>query len=199
MEPADVDLVRLRAVSEPDAYLQDLVELADQGITALIGVLINGMVAVGTLVGSEKIAEAVDDVRVAVAEIARGVDLPEGLSQEDYGASLDALGTRMKTAHKKIEARRRATFEEAVGYVDDDRFDERQAPADLTRRMFLASTRAHLTLIQPKIYAPGQNGLMSIPILRVPMSQISGWWPIPVDENGTAQVTFFEQQVDPQP
>jgi hypothetical protein len=50
-----------------------------------------------------------------------------------------------------------------------------------------ANARAHLTLREPRLFAPAQPGFTSLPVMRIAISQVGGWWLFRSDERGKQQ------------
>ena len=86
---------------------------------------------------------------------------------------------------------REKTREDAAPYLNDDGFDFAKAPAELSRRLILHETRHYLTVVDAQILAPGQPAATRVPVMRVAVAEVSGWWIVPLDKNGNASLQLW--------
>ncbi len=110
---------------------------------------------------------------------------------EEERQSLEQLATLSTAKVGAFERWREKTREDAAAYLNDDGFDFDKAPAELARRMIVHDSRHYLTVVGAQILAPGQPAATRVPVMRVAIAEVSGWWIVPVDENGNASVQLW--------
>ncbi len=176
------------ALPAGDPMLVDLANLADASAPTAVALLLNGMIVFGALSSLRAMAEQVDAHFEQVAEKALA-DL-EAPSDEER-ESLEQLGTLSTAKVEAFERWREKTREDAAPYLNDDGFDFVKAPAELSRRMILHESRHYLTVVDAQILAPGQPAATRVPVMRVAVAEVSGWWIVPLDEDGNASLHLW--------
>jgi hypothetical protein len=195
LTPAEHDLAQLAAfMGYGDSFLEDLVHRAELGVGTPVGLLVNGMILMGALAPMSAIAAQVDLQAARIAEKARKEPPPEDRDPAEWEAALIAFETDATTRTKAFEAALASLEKEADEYVDDDGFDLDKAPAELSRSLIQMRTRRYLTLRDVRIVAPGQRGMMRLEAVRIPVQHVAGWWLIPVDDQGNASLTLFDDE-----
>jgi hypothetical protein len=184
------DLANLAAhAPHADGFLTDLVELADSGIGTVVGLLVNGMVVVGTITSPEIFAEELDRERRRLAESMKS-SRPEGTSADEWAEGLERFATTNARLLAEIEKDR----DRVANEVEDDEnapWDYSSPPRGLARESLELNVRHFLTLRDPQIVAPGQPGSIKPKALRVALNRVVAWWPIPLDKDGRARFQLF--------
>lgn len=169
-------LASLLARDAPDAFLVDLIR-NDVGMG--VGLLLNGMIVAGALAPPERMAE---DIDAQLEVFAQRSEKRADQSDEDWAETLERVRTR---ATRYLAASRAA--DEQVGDKLDAYDDPDAVPGDLAEQVILRHGRSHLTLVDAQVYAPGQPGMTRVPVMRVALRQIAGWWVLHSDETGSSQ------------
>jgi hypothetical protein len=195
LNPSEIDLARLAAQhGHQDGYLLDLIRLADGNLSLPVGLLLNGMVLVGSLAPPEEMAKEIDAERSRLAQQFRKVARPEGFSEEDWEKALDQFEAATSNALRRFREQEEK-FEDELDEIAEGRELEIEAlPATLARRMIDIQAREFLTLKNVQIAAPAQMGLMRLDVLRVAVSRIDAWWPVRLDEEGKATFKVFSPE-----
>lgn len=183
-------LAELAASSGADPLLADLVELADSGLPTSLGMFVDGKIVVGQLASSKVAAAEVDKSRSWLAERAQQHP-PEDLSQEEFDERLKKFSTAASDAVAKQEQMFSEIWDEAAEHLTDDGFAFDKAPAALSQRVISALGRRFVTLQEVQIMAPGQTGLLHLPVLRIAITHIAAWWVIHLDAEGRASFQLF--------
>lgn len=172
LHPSERDLADLAAVIRQDAYLQQMASEAEDGVGAPIGLLANGMVVYGRLGPERLMAEEVDAYLEWVIQGGEtaGAD-PEGW--KEARERLGGMAVRM--ADKRKEARQEV-LNRAEEFSGEEGFDWPAAPRDLAREVIRERVRPALTLREARILVPGQSQPLEVPVMRVNMTEVSGWW-----------------------
>jgi hypothetical protein len=195
---AEEDLARLaETLGHPDPFLSDLVELADRGISTAVGLFANGMIFLGLLAPSRAMAAEVDAHRRRWAEAARQQGLPEDADPEAYERSLKEFETAATDAVERTGALKEALDDEAAKYATEEGFDYEHAPASLSRRVLRLRTSRYITLQEAQVAAPGQEGLTRLPVVRVSVQHVVGWWLIQTDETGAGSFELWTKPERP--
>jgi len=182
------DLANIAANSTySDGFLEDLVDLAEAGLGSVIGVLANGMVIVGAIATGRAIAERLDKL---LEPMTGDVDPPDDLSPEDWEDRLRFWATRNTRAYDEA-VEERTMIDERLQAEGNPAFGWETRPQGLAREALENRIRTTLTLVNVQVIAPGQRGALKTDVLRVPLKQIAGWWPIPVDSEGKASLQLF--------
>lgn len=181
----DRDLLDLSLRQQHDPFLIDLVELAQHGSEVAVGLLVNGMVIIGRLDHEQAMGEALANLRRHLID---GSPKPDGQSDEQWAT------VREQFAAAPLQyLAERAQFESQVfeEYAEDGRLDINTLPNDVARQVREVATRAHLTLSDVRIAAPGQEGMTTLPVLRVAANQVGAWWFAMPAEDGTSNVELW--------
>lgn len=183
------DLARVGLAAQGgDGFLNDLMELAENGIGTIIGVLINGMVAVGSIGDAGVVADALDEQRRMLAS---RMDPPEDQSQDEWSKAVELFVTANRRLVEEDRQERQELRESAEVH-----WDFSHPVRGRTRSALEREVRFTLTLVEPQIVAPGEGGAIRPAFLRVPLAQIVAWWVVPTDESGKASFRIFETQPD---
>lgn len=192
LSPADHDLAQIAAASNAhDAYLLDLVELADNNLSTSVGLLVDGVFITGTLTSAKAIAEDVDQAHTWLANQSRRHADPKELEDDELQKSLNEFSTSALKAYEHYEQAIVKIHEEAKPYLSDDGFAFDKAPAAISRSLIKVHQRAAITLRDAQIVAPGQAGIAQLPVLRVAVAHIAAWWVIQLDPEGHASFQLF--------
>ncbi|HWF50953.1 MAG TPA: hypothetical protein VG294_09970 [Solirubrobacteraceae bacterium] len=192
--PAEQDLARLAAsVGISDSYLVDLVELADRELAVPVGLLLNGMIAMGVLTTPRAMAEELDAARSRLAALVAGQS-PEGVAPEVFQEQLREFGSAGITSWERYEQLVEELEEQVRPFLEDGELDFDRTPADIARRLIQIRTRRFLTLRDVQVFAPGQAGIMRLKVMRVMLDHVAAWWIIEVDEDGQATFQLFQTE-----
>lgn len=197
LSPADHDLAALGSYAVQDGFLLDLILLADSGISTSVGLMLNGMIVLGSVAAPGLAAGEVDAERRRIAGMS---DRPDEMAADEWAAAQDRFAGANRRTLERIEAERRRLERDVEAYDgadNDEPVDETAAPADLTRRLIAHRARPFLTLCDVQIVAPGTPGVARVAVLRVTIAQIAAWWVIRHDKTGRASFPLF--QVDGPP
>lgn len=184
----DRDLYDLALRTQPDPFLNDLVELAQHGTELAVGLLVNGMVIIGRLNRDEAIARALSTMR---ERLINASPKPADQTDEQWAA------VREQFANAPVQfAADRAAYESAVleqvgEHVVDGAVDVNNLPAELARGVREVSAQPHLTLTEARINAPGQSGMTALPVIRVVAAHVTAWWFAMPDEDGTSNIELW--------
>jgi hypothetical protein len=194
LSPSEIDIARIAAqLGHQDGYLLDLIQLADRDLGLVIGILLNGMIVIGSLAPSEEMAEAIDVERAGLAERFGRDHKPEDQTAEEWEETLNEFSSATSMFLRKIRAEEEE-LDARLAEIDEDVVDPATLPAELGRKLLDLQGRAFLTLRNVQIAAPAQAGVMKIPLLRVSVGQIDAWWPIHLDEEGKANFKLFSTE-----
>jgi hypothetical protein len=179
-----------------DGYLAQLIVLADEGVPTYIGMIVNGIIVFGTLSSADKIAKSIDEHLSWLADASRkGGMPPEEVSAEEFESSLQSFSSGATTAYEAHRAETDEVADEARPYSNEDgNLDFRTAPARVARRVVRLWYRHSITLTEVQVFAPGQAGLMRLPVMRVTLDQVSAWWIVPLDSEGQASFKLFSTE-----
>ncbi|MBO9532856.1 MAG: hypothetical protein J7513_07785 [Solirubrobacteraceae bacterium] len=184
----DRDLFDLSLRTQPDPYLSDLVELAHHGTELAVGLLVNGMVIIGRLNRQEAIAAALSSMRRVLIDSS---PKPDDQTDEQWEQVREQF-SNAPLLYSQDRAEQEAAVYEAIGeYVVDGSVDVNDLPEDLARQVREVSARPHLTLTDARIAAPGQQGMTSLPVIRVAAAQVSAWWFAMPEADGTSNIELW--------
>lgn len=173
-----------------DGFLRDLADLAESGVPTLVGLLTNGMIVIGVLSRLEEIAGELDRIRKNYAEAA-WKSRPDDKTEEEWRGAVDSwTNVNMQLVEQIREER------EEVEAAEEGSWDYSVPPRGMARKALAFATRQNLTLTQVQVAAAGQVGVIRVPVMRVAMGSIAAWWPIPVDESGSARFQLFTTDDD---
>jgi hypothetical protein len=171
---AEADLLSIATNQVADAFLQNLAESGSDGMSPMVCLLANGMFIYGALGSAEAMADEVDayyDWALRIAET--GVD-PD-----------DRPGNWEEIKEKIVGAARRAVDASEDGKRDllqrlqqednDNGFDPKTSPAELTRSWIIQQARPILTLTNVLIVPP-TGSAVRLPVMRVLTAHVVGWW-----------------------
>lgn len=141
------------------------------------------MIVIGGLTRSNDFAETVDaEWRKAMSTS----DRPADMSDEEWNALIERISTQSgQIIAEQVEHEERF-HERGDFYRGPDGLDASTVPAGIARAAVIANSASHLTLRDARIFAPSQPGSTSIPVLRIAIDQVSGWWILASDESGNA-------------
>jgi hypothetical protein len=187
----EADLAKLAASQRFDGYLLGLAGLADAGAGIPIGILVGSTIIIGTIASERKMAEALDDLIVAVLANAdddadQRDDDTEAESQADGNAAF-SMYVDAAQARRDAKVRTRERYEAEFG---DAKFDFAAMPRDLAREIIHESDTM-LTLTSAKVVRAGADAPIELSVMRINMHQITGWWTLPLDsETGRASFSI---------
>lgn len=189
MTASDRDLLDLSLRSQPDPFLSELVELGQHGTELAVGLLVNGMVMLGRLSRDEALAESLSTLRRRLIDAS---PKPDGHSDEQWeqvresfaAAPLQYLADRAQLEQDVLEDLQSRADEEGAVAIDS-------LPEDLARQVRELGTRAHLTLTDARVAAPGQDGMTAVPVLRVAVAHVTAWWFAVPEADGTANIELW--------
>ncbi|MGI8801338.1 MAG: hypothetical protein ACR2KV_04075 [Solirubrobacteraceae bacterium] len=194
LDPADRDLAAVGSYAVQDAFLLDLILLADSGISTSVGLLINGMIVLGAVSSPALAAGEVDAERRRIASMSAQ---PEGMSDQEWEAAQERFAGANRRALERTDRERTALERDVEFYSGGEPVDESAAPAGLTRRVIGQRARPFLTLCDVQVVAPGTPGVARVAVLRVAVDEIAGWWVIRHDETGRASFPLFQVEEPP--
>ena len=190
LPPLERDTYDVALRSAPDPFLGDLIELAEHGTELAVGLLVNGMVVIGRLDRDEAMAQSLSTMRRRLIDRS---PKPEGQSDEQWAAVQEGFST----APMQFVAQRRAVeaelSEELQSRAVDGVLDTDALPAPIARQFRELTSRSHITLTDARIAAPGQDGMTALPVMRVTVREISGWWFAMPNEDGTSNIELWSE------
>lgn len=184
----DRDLYDLALRSQPDPFLNDLVELAQHGTELAVGLLVNGMVIIGRLNRQEAIARALSTMRQRLIDAS---PKPEDQTDEQWAAVREQFASAPLQYAAERAGYEAAVLEQINDYVVDGAVDVNTLPEDLARQIREVSAQPHITLTEARINAPGQNGMTALPVIRVAAAHVSAWWFAMPDADGTSNIDLW--------
>lgn len=173
MSPSDRDLAEIAIASRTDPMLSVLAGVASgNGPTYVVGLLVNGMTIYGRTADPMRMAEAVD------AENARwGQRAKAATGREGWDEFSEKVGTMWTDELKKTEEEQRMLIEHMAVDLDE-------LPEEVARKVIRAREE-DLTLADAKVFPPGAAPF-DVPLVRIRLAQVSGWWLVPTDAEGRA-------------
>lgn len=188
----DRDLLRVAIRDAPDAFLMSLIGMARQRLREHVGILVNGMIVIGEINEPETLA--------SLMQIRRGTQIgraerPEGVSDAEWEQMVDDWISEPARMVQDLR-NREAELEEALApFTDEDALPRsREIPAAIERQLEAMRTYSHITLTDVTITAPGVRATTSVPVMRIAIRQISGWWLAPLNEDGTSSINLWDGQ-----
>lgn len=183
------DLMRLAARDVPDEFLMALQAMAKQRLNEQVGLLVNGMIVVGELSEPEVLASLMQVRRGAQIERA---ERPDGLSDAEWDElAQDWISEPVRMVEEMI-AREAAVDEALEPYLSgDDAPRSREIPGELERQLESLRTSSHITLTNATITAAGVQATTSVPVMRIAIRQVAGWWLAPLNEDGTTSISLW--------
>lgn len=182
------DTLDLSLRSSPDPFLGDLVELAQHGSELAVGLLVNGMIVIGRLDRPEAIASALSTMRRRLIDSS---PKPEGQSDEQWAAVREGFANAPMQYVAERQQAEAAVHQELADRAVDGVVNMDELPATLGRQAREIATRTHITLTDARIAAPGQEGMTALPVFRVAVQHITGWWFAMPDEDGASSIELW--------
>lgn len=158
-------LTELATAHSSDYFLLQLVARAQDGLPSPIAVLTNGMIIFGALVRSRDMAERMDADR---EKFLRGVGKPENISDEKWAQFLEIEREKFADGWDESYKAEQQFFKDLP--------EDGPLSAEQEEELIIYQRRPFLTITQARILAPGQAGVTRVPMMRVPMAAINGWW-----------------------
>jgi hypothetical protein len=183
------DLLRVAVRDSPDGFLMSLLSMARQGLHEHIGLLVNGMIIVGELNQPDVLAELLHVRRGS--QIGRA-ERPEGLSDDEWDEMVQAWITEPSRVVEDLREREAALEDAVAPYAENGPPRSRDLPGELERQLEALGTHSHITLTSATITAPGMPTTTSVPIMRIAVRQISGWWLAPLNEDGSSSILLWD-------
>ena len=184
----DRDLFDLSLRTQPDPFLNDLVELAQHGTELAVGLLVNGMVIIGRLNRQEAIAAALTTMRRRLIDAS---PKPDDQTDEQWEQVRETFAGAPLQYSQDRDQQEAAVYEAISQYVVDGSVDVNELPEDLARQIREVSARPHLTLTDARIAAPGQQGMTALPVIRVAAQHVTAWWFAMPEEDGTSNIELW--------
>lgn len=190
LPPVERDTLDLSLRSTPDPFLGDLVELAQHGTELAVGLLVNGMVIIGRLDRSEAIASELATMRQRLIDAS---PKPEGQSDEQWAAVREGFANAPLNYVGERNQAEAALHEQLSERAVDGVVNMDELPATLARQAREVGTRAHITLTDARIAAPGQDGMTGLTVLRVAVQHVTAWWFAMPDEQGRSNIELWSE------
>lgn len=190
LSATDRDLLRVAIRDAPDAFLMSLIAMARQRLREHVGLLVNGMIVIGEINEPEALASLLQIRRGTQIARAERPDDATDAEWDEMVADWISEPTRMVQDLREREA----ALEEALGpYAEgDDLPRSRDLPAALERQLEAMRTYSHITLTDATLTAPGVRATTSVPVMRIAVRQIAGWWLAPLNEDGTSSISLWD-------
>lgn len=183
------DLMRLAARDTPDEFLMALQAMAKQRLNEQVGLLVNGMIVIGELSDPEVLASLMQVRRGAQIERA---ERPEGLTDEEWDELAQEWISEPVRMIDDLVAREAALDEALEPYLGGDGPPRsREIPGELERQLEGFRTSSHITLTNATITVAGVNATTSVPVMRIAIRQVAGWWLAPLNEDGTTSISLW--------
>jgi hypothetical protein len=183
----EVDLAYLQASQRLDGYLVELAGLSDIGLSTVLGVLVGGTTIIGRLVPEIEMAKVIDEHLSSLLQLAKLTT--ESTEEKQLLAEADT-SPHQKVAEER-QAARKDLRERVEAEVGDGDIEPTELPEELARRLAQNSSPPALTLADASVLPPGAKAAISVPVLRIAIRQVGGWWIIPTDpETGQASFSY---------
>ncbi len=183
------DLLRQAVRDAPDEFLMSLLGMARQRLREHVGLLVNGMIVIGELNEPEALAALLRVRRGAQIERA---ERPEGLSDDEWDAMAQEWINEPTRMVEDQRAREESLDEAIEPYTIDGPPRSRDLPGELERQLEAMRTYSHITLTDATITAPGVPATTSVPVMRIAVRQVSGWWLAPLNEDGSSSINLWD-------
>jgi hypothetical protein len=184
------DLMRVAARDAPDEFLMALQAMAKQRLHEQVGLLVNGMIVIGELGDPEVLASLLQVRRGAQIERA---ERPDGLTDAEWDELAEDWISEPVRMVEEFQAREAALDDALEPYLgaDDGPPRSRELPAELERQLEGFRTSSHITLTNATITAAGVQATTSVPVMRIAIRQVAGWWLAPLNEDGTTSISLW--------
>lgn len=183
------DLMRLAARDTPDQFLMALQAMAKQRLSEQVGLLVNGMIVIGELSDPEVLASLMQVRRGAQIERA---ERPDGLTDEEWDELAEEWISEPVRMIEDLLAREAALDEALEPYLGGDGPPRsREIPGELERQLEGFRTSSHITLTNATITVAGVSATTSVPVMRIAIRQVAGWWLAPLNEDGTTSISLW--------
>ena len=183
------DQLRQAARDTPDEFLMSLLAMARQRLREHVGLLVNGMIVIGELDEPEALASLLRVRRGAQIERA---ERPEGLSDDEWEAMAQSWINEPAAMVEDFRAREDALEEALEPHALDGPPRSRELPGELERQLEAMRTYSHITLTDATITAPGVPTTTSVPVMRIALRQVAGWWLAPLNEDGSSSINLWD-------
>lgn len=182
------DALRVASRDVPDGFLMSLLAMARQGLKEQVGLLVNGMIVVGDLSSPEALAELLHMRRAAQSSRA---ERPEGLSDDEWDELLAQWISEPSRAVAQQRVQEELLERDLRPYAIDGPPDRHTLPGELERQLESLRTYSHITLTNATLTAPGLSNTTTVPVMRIAVRQISGWWVAPLNEDGSSSIRLW--------
>jgi hypothetical protein len=182
------DLLDISLRGHPDPFLADLLDLATHGTEIAVGLLVNGMIVLGRLDRSETMAAALSTMRRRLIDRS---PKPEGQSEEQWEAVREGFAEAPNQYIAGLSQATEQTLAELGEYAVEGQVDLDSLPAGLARRVREVGVKAHITLSDARVAAAGQDGMTALPVMRVAVQSVTGWWFAMPEEDGTSNIELW--------
>ncbi|MDO9354727.1 MAG: hypothetical protein Q7T55_13600 [Solirubrobacteraceae bacterium] len=183
------DQLRQAVRDSPDEFLMSLLGMARQRLREHVGLLVNGMIVIGELNEPEALAALLRVRRGAQIERA---ERPEGLSDDEWEVMAQDWISEPTRMVEDQRVREEALEEAMEPYGSDSLPRSRELPGELERQLESMRTYSHITLTDATITAPGVPATTSVPVMRIAVRQVSGWWLAPLNEDGSSSINLWD-------
>lgn len=190
----EANLAAIASAQRIDRYLVELASLAEGNIDTVVGLVLNGAIVIGRVVSPEAMAQAVDEHMLKWVKMSEAASSEDATAWEEARKAVD--GGNVKVVQEEREARQAmmARHRELYG---DDRVSPTEMPEDLARKVIDDATRVAITLADAHVFPPGIREPIDVPVMRVDIRQVGGWWIVPTDpETRSASFTFPGQSLE---
>jgi hypothetical protein len=176
LSDSDRDLAVLASRAPGDRLLSGLSDLAVAGASYTLGVFVNGMTVYGQTVPARVFAKAIDAQNETIVALGQQTHGGDG-----WEVAAESIGGAYERAAVEDEEKRQALIERNSGGDNDDMSEE-------DARLAIRLRRQTLTLTEVAVFPPGA-GNFSLPLIRIPVAHVAGWWIVPTDEEGKATIS----------
>jgi hypothetical protein len=188
LDPNELNLALLTSRHAPDPFLVQLAQRSKSGGGFGLGLIVNGMVVIGALARPSAFAETVD---VEWQKVMNLKERPADTSEEEWASLIERVSTQgAQIIADEVEHEERF-HERGEFYRGPEGFDASTTPAAIARAAIVANSASHLTLRDARICAPSQAGPTIVPVLRVAIDQVAGWWILATDDLGNASFPLW--------
>lgn len=181
LSPNEANLAHLANRHGPDLFLTELVQRAELSAGLGVALLVNGMIIMGSLASPMRMAEEIDAEWLGAFDLA---GRPEDLSEEEWAEMREKVSKRQADSVREQLDALEKLGEDAEPYAESGGTDALAVPAELGRRLIHGNTVSHLTVKDAHIFAPGQQGMTAVDVMRVAIDQVGGWWLLRTDGEG---------------
>jgi hypothetical protein len=182
------DTLDMALRTAPDPFLGDLLDLAQHGTELAVGLLVNGMIVIGRLDRPDAMAGALSTMRRRLIDRS---PQPEGHSDEQWAAVREGFSNAPLQFIAERQAAEQGVVDALQERAVDGVVDMDALPLGLARQAREVGTKSHITLSDARIAAPGQDGMTALPVMRVAVQHVTGWWFAMPNDDGTSNIELW--------